>query len=250
MKQNFIQPKLPETDKFIVPYGGSGTILLNREPSGLEVLNDINEHIYTFFKVMQDRPRELIQKLEDTPYHEAAFRDSFKVLENPDEHTDLRVAHAWFIRKGMAYNAGSESFAYSTKEIRRDRSQHVSRFRSKISDLDDVAERLRRIQFMCRDAIDIMDRFDKDGALQYLDPPYPQWVRSGSAYEHEMGRDDHQEMLETAQGLDCMVAISTYENDLYNDELSEWTIHRGTEKGTGATNDGSTRTEVLYTNYD
>lgn len=251
MKQSFIQPKLPETDKFIVPYGGSATILLNREPSGLEVLNDINGHIMTFFRVLRDNPTELIQKCEYTPYHEGEFENAFEILDNSDEYSDVEVARAWFVRKTCAYNAGSTSFAYSTKEIRRDMSQHVSRYRSKIGDLNTVVDRLQRVQFMNRDALDVLQRFDKEGALHHADPPYPHWTRSGTAYEHEMDRDDHREMLEVMRDMDCKVAVSTYETDFYTDILGDgWDIHRDESKGTGATNSGDEKVEALYVNYD
>lgn len=249
--QEFIQPKLPETKRFIAPYGGSGTILLNREPAELEVLNDINNNIYIFFKVLQNKSDELIERLEKTPYHEKEFEEAQKILANKEGRKKVEIAHAFFVTKVMSYNAQADTFCYSTKQSRRGMSQHVSRFQGKVDALDEVAERLRRIQFMNRDAVDVITRFDKEDTLQHLDPPYPLWIREGSFYENEMTREDHREMLETVNTVNCKIAISTYQNDFYDDILSEeWNVHLDDPKGTGATNSGETKTEALYVNYE
>lgn len=252
MKQSFIQPKLPETERFIVPFGGSASILLNRDPSGLEVVNDLDDGIITFFKQLRDNTDELVQKLERTPYHEKLFEESQRKLSD-DDVSDVDKAVAFFISTTMSYNAGSSSFAYSTKEVRRNRSQHTSRYQSKIDDLDAVAKRLQRVQFMNRDAFEIIEKFQKEDTLQHWDPPYPPTTRgSTDNYNYEMSMGEHEELLELALNANdgVKIAISSYPNELYDEALDGWNRYDDVEKGTGAVNDGSTRVECLYTNYD
>lgn len=247
-KQKFIQPKLPDTKRFVVPFGGSGAILLNRETSGLECFNDIDEGVMNFFEVLRDNSTELVENLQHTPYHEEVFEKSKTILN--EGGTDMEKAIAFFVRTTMAYNSGSDSFAYSTKEIRRDRSQHTSRFQTKITELEAVADRLHQVQFLCRDARKVIETFDKDDTLQYWDPPYPASVRNGTgSYNTELTTQDHKELLELANESTARIAISSYSNELYNNELEGWFRYDDEKRGTGATNDGSKRMECLYTNY-
>lgn len=249
LKQDFIQSKLPLSDIFVVPFGGSGSIMLNREPVGLEVFNDIDSGVVNFFKVLRDNPEELVDRLDKTPYHESIFEESKHLLKTDCEGMDKAIA--FFVVTTMSYNSTNSSFAYSTKEIRRNRSQSVSRYQSKIDELERISTRLSRIQFFNRSAIEIIEKFQREGTLMYLDPPYPGEVRSSiGAYSNEMSEDEHIEMLDIIKDSNVRIAISTYENDLYNDYLKDWFVYRDKERGTGATNSGSRKQEILMTNYD
>lgn len=250
---NDILPELPDTDRFVSAFGGSGAILLNKQPAGgLEVHNDINGEIKNFFEVLRDRPGELERWLLHTPYHEGVFEEAEEKLSS-DELSAVERAGYFFVACTMSYNAKSNSFAYSTKEIRRDRSQHNSRYQYKVERLGEVAERLHRVQFMDRDYREILERFDKDGTLLYADPPYPPQTRNANGvYEHEMSEDEHREFLQHAREYPQKMAISSYETAMYNEELlpNGWWLIRFEEQGVGATNSGATKQEVLYTNYE
>jgi DNA adenine methylase len=250
LKLNFIIPNLPLTDYYIEPFGGSGTILLNREPVDFEVFNDLDERVMTFFRVLQTNSEELIDCLELTPYHEGLFEEAWEILQS-DEASDFDKAWAFFVRAACSYNSSPDKgFAYATKEVRRNRSQTVSRFQTKIDKLDEVVERLRRVQFMNRDALEIIERFDREDALFYLDPPYPHGVRNGAGYKHEMDDDEHRELLETALNVEGYVCLSSFSNPLYDDLLDDWWVADGREYKTPASNDQRTCTERLYMNYD
>lgn len=60
--------------------------------------------------------------------------------------------------------------------------------------------------------------------LIYLDPPYPMNSRRSTAaiYNYEMTDDQHRELLGLLKDCKAMVAISSYENALYNEMLPGW----------------------------
>lgn len=61
----------------------------------------------------------------------------------------------------------------------------------------------------------------------YLDPPYPHESRKSAdknRYQFELADQDHVRLLEMAKSLKCDVLISTYPNDLYRNELKDWTL--------------------------
>lgn len=81
----------------------------------------------------------------------------------------------------------------------------------------------------------------------YLDPPYPHSSRkSKHRYKFEMTDDEHRELLNVVLNLptNVDVLISTYENSIYEEMLSDWHLHTyvsQTRKGLA--------TEYLYMNY-
>ncbi len=81
----------------------------------------------------------------------------------------------------------------------------------------------------------------------YIDPPYLMTTRRGrrKIYASELCEDDHIRLLKTIQTLPCMVMISGYTSELYDDALSSWcTDYFRT------TNRRGTRTiERLWMNY-
>lgn len=111
-------------------------------------------------------------------------------------------------------------------------------------------DRLKGVVIEQRPAISIMERFDGEGTLHYVDPPYPHATRSRKrvrgalehAYAHEMTDGDHLELLRYLKGLAGYVILSGYANPLYEGELTGW---RRLEKKTYA--DGARpRVECLW----
>ncbi|MCK5613954.1 DNA adenine methylase [Candidatus Pacearchaeota archaeon] len=80
----------------------------------------------------------------------------------------------------------------------------------------------------------------------YLDPPYPLDSRKDNrpVYKFELSDQDHLRILTAIKALNCNIAISTYPNKLYNQELSGWRkieFESSTRQGMA--------TENLYMNY-
>jgi len=80
----------------------------------------------------------------------------------------------------------------------------------------------------------------------YCDPPYLRAVRRSQRdiYAHELGDIDHVCLLNLVRELPCMVAISGYPSDLYDQALSGWRRITFT-----ATTRGGPATEALWMNY-
>lgn len=80
----------------------------------------------------------------------------------------------------------------------------------------------------------------------YIDPPYPFKSRSYKKpiYKHELCDMDHVALLTGIRSFNFPVAISTYENSIYSNLLSDWRLITFQSIVRGGT-----RTEYLYMNY-
>ncbi len=67
-------------------------------------------------------------------------------------------------------------------------------------------------------------KFEIDqSTLIYLDPPFVMDTRKGrKLYDHELTDDDHKLLLSIIVELSCMVMISGYRNNIYDDVLKNW----------------------------
>lgn len=88
--------------------------------------------------------------------------------------------------------------------------------------------------------------FDKPNVFVYCDPPYPLSTRGGRAYYNcEMSDQDHMRLLAVIKECRCMVAISSYPNEMYEQALADWRSITFTARTRG----GRSVTEKLWMNY-
>jgi DNA adenine methylase len=250
---DFILPQLPKTERYIEPFGGSAAVLINREPSGVETYNDIDNDVVTFFRVLRENRDELLEKIALTPFSREELAHAVEQQSN-DELSEMEQARLFFVRagqtrSGLAQEATPGRWAYCKGTSRRDMSGAVSRWHGRLEQLYDVADRLRRVQIENKPAIEVIDRHDHEEALFYLDPPYPHEVRGDTnSYGHEMTDDDHRELAEVVENCAGKVAISGYRCDLYEELFGDWNRVDGEEKTMHTTKD--TRQESIWLNYD
>ncbi|MFM7189328.1 MAG: DNA adenine methylase, partial [Microcystaceae cyanobacterium] len=84
---DWLLPLLPKATHYCEPFGGSASVLLNREPSPVETYNDIDGEVVNFFRILRDSPNELMRMIGLTPFSREELRIA---SEDPlEELTDL-----------------------------------------------------------------------------------------------------------------------------------------------------------------
>ena len=125
----------------------------------------------------------------------------------------------------------------------------VSRWLGGVDALDDIANRLLRVQIENRPAIDVIRLYDDDKTLFYCDPPYMHETRGDKkAYGFEMNSQQHWELAETLQQCKGLVAISGYRCGEMDKWYKGWKRFDAPEKTIHSTN--QLRQECLCTNYE
>jgi len=251
---NWLLPLLPSRKAYVEPFGGSGVVLLNREPSDVETFNDLHSEVTNFFATLREHPTELFNKITLSPYSE----EDFEYADETDlgELDDIERARLFFLLVNQTYNnhLSQPSWSYNTSYSSRGVSKKISNYQAKLRRLQPIADRLSNVQVTNRDAIDVIETFDTDDGLIYCDPPYPHDTRKDSSnYVEEMTDEDHRELASVLRSCEADVALSSYQSELYEDELVSygWDRHDAESKGTASTNkDDHQRQEVLYVNYD
>ncbi len=138
---------LPPCYHYCEPYGGSMVVLLNRPPSPVETYNDIDSEVVNFFRVLRERPDDLIRALRLTPVAREEFADACRIDPTLDP---LERARRFYIRVRQGRHGIScptpGMWGYSVTTSRRYMSGTVSRWIWSVERLVSVAERIRRVQ--------------------------------------------------------------------------------------------------------
>lgn len=142
----WLLPQLPETHRYVEPFGGSGSVLLNRDPSPVEVYNDRDSDVTNFFKVLRDNRDELLEKIALTPFSREEFAYAIE-RQGDSDLSDIEKARLFFVRagqvrSGLAQEATPGRWAYCKSASRRDMASAVSRWHSRLDHLEQAADRI------------------------------------------------------------------------------------------------------------
>ena len=213
--------KLPPHNAWVELFCGSAAMTLAKEPAPLEVINDINGEIVNFYEQLRNRGDDLLRRIELTPYARAELE---RARNKPIARSKVERARRFFIAAMMAVNGSfgevKGGFSVSNSYSRNGMEARVNRWNRMPEYLLTVIDRLRRVRIERKDALTLFGEFaNRPATLAYLDPPYLGDRLPG--YDHDEDSEEfHEKLLKAALKAKCMVFISGYNSDLYNDLLT------------------------------
>ena len=226
-----------------------------------EVVNDLNSTLTNFWVVLRDYREELQRLLESTPFSEIEWNKAKRRLASCTDVTmdggpeDLtRMAADFFTVFRQSRLGIGKDYATPTSRLRRGMNEQVSAWLSAIDALQEVSNRLQRVEIVNMDFIKFMQKYDHKNALHYIDPPYATKVRttSGQYGEFEMTRKDHKRLRRTLPELSGKFMLSGYHDHNYDSWAEDNGFH-AVERTTVAHSSNKKvkpkRTEVLWINY-
>jgi DNA adenine methylase len=199
------------------PFGGGASILLNKQPSKVEVYNDLDSGLYDFFSVLANPEQfeKFRRRVSLLPYSRQLYYDCCDTWQQ--EADIIERASKWFVvaRQSFSGRFGS-GWSFAVTASRRNMAETCSKWLSCIEHLPEVHTRLQRVQIENIDFKKCIDCYDTDETLFYLDPPYLAETRSAGGYKHELTAVDHAELIEILLNLRGQAVLSGYPNEIYN----------------------------------
>ena len=249
-----IVPIIPPHTCYVEPFAGAAWVLFGKRPSDVEILNDIDQELTTFFRVVKEKPDELIESFE----WELVSRAKFEQLASldPVQMSDVQRAHRFYylIMAGWGGEARYPRFQTSVTD-----GGHGNRLAGALKTLKQrllpIHRRLRTVIIENLDWRECIDRYDRPSTVMYLDPPYP---GNGANYKHNMRSEDaHRELAGRLSSTQCQWILSSYDTtetrELFERHLIT-PVQSSSRMKTGADEEktGRKRTlnkEVLITNF-
>jgi DNA adenine methylase len=244
---------LPPHNAWVEAFCGSAALTLAKKPAPIEIINDLDGQIVNLFQQLRNNPNKLCRAIALTPYARGEFQNARnnEMGKKPLERARKFLVATMMTVNGTVGSLTGSGFSFSQSYTRDSCEARVSRWYNLPERLARVAERLRHVRVENRDARELLKMFsDRPATLVYLDPPY--FVTRRHTYTID-AKDEpfHKELLDICCNARCMILLSGYENDLYNEILTRkngWrrlTLRTSTRDTTGK---DYIRNEVLWKN--
>lgn len=226
-------------------YGGAASVLLHKARTYAEVYNDLDGEVCNVFRVLRDpsQSRELKRVLEYTPFARLEFEEAYQAAADPIEQARRTIARSFM---GFGSTSAMGRATGFRNNANRSGTTPSHDWVNYVDALDFFVERLRGVVIENRPALKVVTQFDKSETLHYIDPPYVQSSRAGTAdyYRFEMSDDEHRAMATTLRGAEGMIVLSGYHNILYDELFADWFQVEREARADGQ----RLRTEVLWLN--
>jgi DNA adenine methylase len=234
---------MPPHEVYVEVFGGGAAVLFAKVPSPVEVYNDIDFELVNFFRVLRDPVKfeEFCRQVSLIPYSRAEF-EFYRDLEPCD---DVERAVRTFVLIAQSFDGRKLSWSYSlTSDMR-----PSQRYFNRIKELPLIHARLQNVCIENADFRQIIERYDSEESLFYMDPPYIEEVRrSKKIYDFEMGLEDHRDLVDMLLKIKGSVILSCYYHDVYapligagwerrDYEVFCWSV--GRTRGTGIKGEGA-----------
>ena len=186
---------LPEHKTYVEAFGGAGWVLFGKEPSEVEVYNDLDGRLIALFRSVKWHAGEFVRELDLLLPSRELF-DSFRCQPGL---TEIQRAARFYYVLQMSYGAKAET--YGTWKTRPPR----FRLETAMARVEEIRERLTRVTIEHDDFEVVLRRYDLPGTVFYLDPPY--W--ESEPYKVPFTADDHARLRATLGDL-CGRWLMTY----------------------------------------
>jgi DNA adenine methylase len=228
----------PKHTTYVEAFAGGAQVLFRKEPSPVEVLNDIDGDVVNFFRVCQRHHEELQRYLKFILVSRKWF--SLFEAENPDALTDIERAARFFYLQKNAYAGLVRKRRYSYAVLSRPNFNPSS-----LPELfENTYERLERVQIESLPYNEIIRRFDRPTTLFYLDPPY--WGRS--LYRFNFTDEDFRELAVNLASIKGKFVLSVNDVPELRELFRDCTIRELEFHYTAQRKAGKLFRELLITN--
>ncbi len=242
-----ILPLIPPHKIYTESFFGGGSVFFAKEPVQQEVINDINNLVINFYKVMRSDYTALKQKIEETLFSRSAYTTALVVCRMPHLFNELTQAWGFYVacNMGFAHLIGSWGFdKYGQRQ--------KAFLNKKMKFTESVVKRVEHATIECTDACHVIKLYDTTDTFHYVDPPY---ISTYQGHYKGYTEHDYRILLETLSTLQGKFLLSSYPSNI----LTEFTQKYGwySKSFTKTLNvpkikKGGTRpikTEVLTANY-
>ena len=188
---------LPDHQCYVEVFAGAANLLFTKEPSRVEVVNDINSELTNLFRIVRYHPREFLRELLLVTQSRVLFAD----YRSQSGLTDIqKAARSWFIMKTAFGGKGGTThpaFGYGTTGGARFR-------RSAFAAVRRCHKRLDGVYVENLDFADCIRRYDRPYTVFYCDPPYLE----SADYKAPFTFEDHKRLASTLKSIKGVFLLS------------------------------------------
>lgn len=235
---------IPPHEIYVEPFFGGGAVFFAKPRVKVEVINDQNDMLINFYRVMQSRFDELNALIQGTLHSESDYRKAARIYKGEESADDVWKAWAVWVQCNMSFgNKPTAGFAFS-----------LDFKKQTINPKKTIYQTLRRVFeytfIFSRDFSELPEIYNTPESFYYIDPPY-----LGSDCGHYSWSEEQEiELLDWIEGLKGKFLLSGYPNEIRAKyiERNGW-HYKEIEKPLsvdGRRKESKTKIETLIWNYN
>lgn len=210
-----IMPLIPDHNLYCEPFCGGAAVYWAKPRSNVEVINDTNELLINFYKILQYRFPELQKLVKATLHSRKMFMEAWNIYNDPGSVDEVKRAWAVFTLASQSFGSQLKgSWGYDRKKG----SVAIKVMNKKRMFTEQLHKRIERTQIECRDALAVIKAFDTPESFFYVDPPYP-----GTNQGHYTGYSiqNFEELLKVLRGIKGKFLLSNYPQEILDQYCQE-----------------------------
>lgn len=182
---------VPEHTAYVEAFAGGAALLFAKEPSPVEVINDLHGELVRLYRCVQHHLDEFVRHFRWALVSREVFR--WAQLQDVSTLTDIqRAARFFYLQKScFGGKVAGQNFGYSATS-----GPKLNLLRIE-EDLSQAHLRLARVTVEHLPWQDVLARYDRPGTFFFLDPPYWQTQGYGGAFEFS----EYEQLAEAMAGL-------------------------------------------------
>lgn len=159
--------RIPDHTCYVEPFAGAAWVLFLKEPSKVEVLNDLNSDLVTLYRVLQNHLVEFVRQFMWLLDSREMFSD-FKNQQAAPGLTDIQRAARFYYTQKLSFGGQvvGQTFGASTTHPP---GLNLLRIEQELSA---AHLRLARVLIEHLPYVDLIRRYDREHTFFYCDPPY------------------------------------------------------------------------------
>ena len=229
----------PKHKTYVEAFAGGAQVFFRKEPSDVEVLNDLDGEIVNFYRVCQQHYEELLRYFRFM----VVSRRWFDLLKktDPTNLTDIQRAARYLYLLRNSFASLVRNPVYHRNVV-----QPPSFNLTGLPELiENAHKRLERVQLECAPYEEVLRRFDRPTTLFYCDPPY--YARK--LYRHNLEEADFVTLAARLGELKGKFVLSLNDvpevREIFRDfHFQEVELHYTSQKAAG-----QRYKEVIITNF-
>jgi len=189
LRKKIIQ-RLPDHTCYVEVFGGAGWVLFGKEPSKVEVYNDIDGELVNFFRVVKNCHKAFVQALDWILVSRKLFKDFINT--KPEDLDEIQRAVRFYYIIKVSFGGKGAHFGYAKTG--------KSTFNPDIlyETISVVFNRLRRVYIEEGDFETVIERYDGLETVFYLDPPYYETC----GYKYKIDIEDYKRLARILADID------------------------------------------------
>jgi len=217
-----ILPLIPDNKLYTEAFCGGAALFFAKKPVDAEIINDLNRNLIQFYRVAATQYDELKKEIDKTLHTRDIHTHAAHIYNYPMFFTPAEVAWSvWALSKMSFASKLDGSFGY---DLGGGMPKKLQNAKDEFTQL--LCDRLEKVTIENRDALKVIECYDKEEAFHFVDPPY---INSDCGhYEGSFNDKSMEDLLRLLERIKGKFMLTMFPLEMIEDYAVKngWTIHR------------------------